>query len=61
MNFELTENQKMIAEMVRAFAKEHIAPYVMEWDEKQIFPVDTFKKNGRVGITWCFSSTRIWW
>lgn len=50
MNFELTENQKMIAEMVRAFAKEHIAPYVMEWDEKQIFPVDTFKKMGELGL-----------
>ena len=50
MNFELTENQKMIVEMVRAFAKEHIAPYVMEWDEKQIFPVDTFKKMGELGL-----------
>jgi len=50
MNFELTENQKMIAEMVRAFAKEHLAPYVMEWDEKQIFPVDTFKKMGELGL-----------
>lgn len=50
MNFELTENQKMIADMVRAFAKEHIAPHVMEWDEKQIFPVDTFKKMGELGL-----------
>lgn len=50
MNFELTENQKMIADMVRAFAKEHLAPYVMEWDEKQIFPVDTFKKMGELGL-----------
>lgn len=50
MNFELTENQKMIAEMVRTFAKEHIAPNVMEWDEKQIFPVDTFKKMGELGL-----------
>lgn len=50
MNFELTENQKMIAEMVRTFAKEHIAPHVMEWDEQQIFPVDTFKKMGELGL-----------
>ncbi|GAB4201442.1 MAG: acyl-CoA dehydrogenase AcdA [Bacteroidia bacterium] len=50
MNFELTENQKMIAEMVRNFAKENIAPYVMEWDEKQHFPVDLFKKMGELGL-----------
>ena len=50
MNFEHTENQKMIAEMVRTFAKEHIAPYVLEWDEKQIFPVETFKKMGELGL-----------
>ncbi len=50
MNFELTENQKMIKDMVQAFAKEHIAPYVLEWDEKQFFPVDTFKKMGELGL-----------
>lgn len=50
MNFELTENQKMIAEMVRAFAKEHIAPNVMKWDEEQHFPVDLFKKMGELGL-----------
>ncbi|RME15019.1 MAG: acyl-CoA dehydrogenase [Bacteroidetes bacterium] len=50
MNFELTENQKMIAEMVRNFAKDNIAPYVMEWDEKQHFPVDLFKKMGELGL-----------
>ncbi len=50
MNFEMTENQRMIVEMVRAFAKENISPYVMEWDEKQIFPVETFKKMGELGL-----------
>jgi alkylation response protein AidB-like acyl-CoA dehydrogenase len=50
MNFELTENQKMIGEMVRNFAKEHIAPNVMKWDEEQHFPVDLFKKMGELGL-----------
>lgn len=50
MHFELTENQKMIAEMVRNFAKEHIAPNVMKWDEEQHFPVDLFKKMGELGL-----------
>ncbi|GAB4448349.1 MAG: acyl-CoA dehydrogenase AcdA [Bacteroidia bacterium] len=50
MNFELTENQKMIAQMVRDFAKDNIAPYVMKWDEEQHFPVDLFKKMGELGL-----------
>lgn len=50
MHFELTENQKMIAEMVRNFAKEQIAPNVMKWDEEQHFPVDLFKKMGELGL-----------
>lgn len=50
MNFELTENQKMIAEMVRAFAKDNIAPNVMKWDEEQYFPVELFKKMGELGL-----------
>src|SRR5690606_24936229 len=27
-----------------------IRPHVMEWDERQIFPVDTFKVMGQLGI-----------
>lgn len=50
MNFELTENQKMIAQMVRDFAKDNITPYVMKWDEEQHFPVDLFKKMGELGL-----------
>lgn len=50
MNFQPTENQKMIAEMVRAFAKDNIAPNVMKWDEEQYFPVELFKKMGELGL-----------
>lgn len=50
MNFEVTENQQMIAQMVRDFAKKEIVPNVMEWDEKQHFPVDLFKKMGELGL-----------
>ena len=38
MNFETTENQKMIRQSVKDFAEKHIRPYVMEWDEKQEAP-----------------------
>lgn len=40
----------MIAQMVRDFAQRHIAPHIMEWDEKQEFPVDLFKKMGELGL-----------
>jgi len=50
MDFNLTETQTQIAEMVRDFANKHIRPDMMEWDEKQIFPVDLFHKMGELGL-----------
>ena len=49
MNFEYNETQAMIAESIRAFAEQHIRPYIMEWDEAQIFPIELFKKLGEMG------------
>jgi len=50
MNFLENENQKMIADMIRKFGKTEILPYVMEWDEKQHFPVELFRKMGELGL-----------
>jgi len=50
MNNELTENQKMIADMVRDFGEREIKPHFMEWDESQHFPIDTMKKMGELGL-----------
>ena len=50
MDFSLNENQKMIAQMVRDFAQKEILPHRNHWDEKQIFPVDVFKKMGELGL-----------
>ncbi len=50
MNFQKTENQLMIEQMVRDFAEKEIRPNVMKWDEGQIFPVDLFKKLGELGL-----------
>lgn len=44
------ENRDMVRQMVREFVNKNIRPYVMEWDEAQIFPVDTFKAMGQLGI-----------
>ncbi len=48
--FEETENQKMIAQMVRDFGAREIKPKSMEWDESQEFPVQLFKKMGGLGL-----------
>lgn len=50
INFEPTESQIMIAQMVRDFAAKEIKPKMMEWDETQEFPVEVFKKMGDLGL-----------
>jgi alkylation response protein AidB-like acyl-CoA dehydrogenase len=50
MDFSYTENQNMIAQMVRDFAEKEIRPKMMEWDESQEFPVALFKKLGELGL-----------
>ena len=54
MDFSYNENQKMIADMIRAFGEQHISPFVKEWDDNQIFPVDVFKKLGELGLMGVF-------
>ncbi|MBY8914326.1 acyl-CoA dehydrogenase family protein [Bacillus sp. YC2] len=50
MNFELTKEQQMVREMVRDFAKKEIAPKAHEVDQSAVFPIDTFKKMGELGL-----------
>jgi len=50
MNFELNENQLMITQMVRDFAEKEIKPHIKKWDEEEIFPVETMKKMGELGL-----------
>src|SRR5688500_5494479 len=50
MDFRLTDEQLQIQQMVREFAESELKPHVMEWDEKQHFPVETFKKAGELGM-----------
>jgi alkylation response protein AidB-like acyl-CoA dehydrogenase len=49
-NFSVSENQQMVKGMVKDFAEKNIRPYVMEWDEAQIFPVEVFKQLGELGL-----------
>jgi alkylation response protein AidB-like acyl-CoA dehydrogenase len=50
MNFEISENQQMIAQMVRDFAEKEIRPNLNQWDKDEHFPVDVMKKMGELGL-----------
>lgn len=50
MNFQASENQRMIEEMIRDFGEKHIRPYMMDWDERQYFPRDLFRELGKIGM-----------
>ncbi len=54
MNFEQNENQKMISQMVRDFAEKEIRPNMKKWDDEEIFPVETMKKMGELGLLGIF-------
>ena len=44
------ENLALIRQAARDFAEANIRPYVMEWDEAQIFPKELFHKMGTYGF-----------
>ncbi len=50
MNFDYSETQQMVAASAKDFAEQYIRPHIMEWDEKQTFPVELFKKAGEFGF-----------
>jgi alkylation response protein AidB-like acyl-CoA dehydrogenase len=50
MELVATENQTMIAQMVRDFGAAHIKPRMREWDDTQEFPVEVFHQLGELGL-----------
>jgi alkylation response protein AidB-like acyl-CoA dehydrogenase len=50
MNFETSEITTHAADIARDFAQKKIKPHVMEWDEKQEFPIHIFKELGHLGM-----------
>lgn len=54
MNFELNENQLMISQMVRDFSEKEIRSNLKKWDADEIFPVETMKKMGQLGLLGVF-------
>jgi butyryl-CoA dehydrogenase len=50
MDYLLSEEQKMLREMVSKFAKEEIGPIASEVQEKGIFPTEIIKKLSKLGV-----------
>jgi len=50
VDFQLTEEQSLIAETVRDFAEAEIRPHVREWDEQQSFPTELLRRMGELGL-----------
>lgn len=49
-SFGLTDEQREIQSMVRAFADERIAPHAVEWDEAHHFPLDVLRAAAELGL-----------
>ncbi|KZE09277.1 acyl-CoA dehydrogenase family protein [Priestia aryabhattai] len=50
MNYELTNEQKMIQRTLREFSEAEVAPNALERDRSKQFPLDVFKKLSELGV-----------
>ncbi len=50
MDLGYTSEQQQLRKSIREFCEAEIKPHVMEWDESQHFPVDVFKRLGKLGV-----------
>src|SRR5690348_17386724 len=54
MNFNIEEITEQIKQTAKNFAQQYIKPHVIEWDEKQTFPVHVLKEMGKLGMMGVF-------
>jgi glutaryl-CoA dehydrogenase (non-decarboxylating) len=50
MNFELTDDQIQVRDLVREFAQREVAPHIREWEAQGEFHPDILNKMGELGI-----------
>lgn len=50
MDFILSDEQLAFQRTAKQFADQELAPFAKEWDEKHIFPVETFRKAAALGF-----------
>lgn len=49
MNFELTEEQRLLVDSARAFAAAELTPHAADWDREHHFPLDVIKRAAEQG------------
>jgi alkylation response protein AidB-like acyl-CoA dehydrogenase len=47
MDFELSEEQRAFQATARTFARDEMMPHARDWDEGEIFPVETMRRRQR--------------
>src|SRR5476649_3072971 len=50
MDFELSAEQHAFQDTARAFARADMAPFARDWDEGEIFPLETLRKAAALGF-----------
>jgi alkylation response protein AidB-like acyl-CoA dehydrogenase len=50
MDFNHSDITRQVSDTARDFARQHIRPHALEWDESQHFPIDLFKEMGKLGL-----------
>ena len=50
MDFDLSPEHEAFRKVVRDFAEGEIAPHAAQWDEDHVFPLDTVKAMGNLGL-----------
>ncbi len=50
MQFDLNDEQRALAQMVRAFAERELRPGYSRWDREKTFPLALWKKFGELGL-----------
>ena len=48
--FDLNQDQRSMRDMVEDFAREKVAPFALEWDEKRHLPVDVIRETAGLGM-----------
>ncbi len=48
--FDLNQDQRSMQDMMQDFAREKIAPFAVEWDQKRHLPLDVIRETASLGL-----------
>ncbi len=50
LNEQLTEDERLVHEMVQRFSQEHLMPVIVDWNRHETFDKDLFLQFGQLGL-----------